>query len=58
MSSITISVKVNEDLEANGEASDFWSLSEEIKTAEVEKLLLFDQKYISPLSTVKYSKGV
>ena len=30
-------VKVNEDLETNGEASDFWSLSEEVKTAEVEQ---------------------
>ena len=31
-------IKVNEDLETNGEASDFWSLSEEVKTAEVEQL--------------------
>ena len=30
-----IMIKVNEDLETNGETSDFWSLSEEVKTAEV-----------------------
>ena len=34
---IMMTIKVNEDLETNGEASDFWSLSEEVKTAEVEQ---------------------
>lgn len=35
-----IMTQVNEDLETNGETSDFWSLSEEVKTAEVGQFFL------------------
>ena len=31
-----IMTQVNEDLETNGETSDFWSLSEEVKTENCE----------------------
>ena len=31
--------KVREDLEGNGEASDFWNISEELRTAEVGRVL-------------------
>ena len=42
-----IMTKVNEDLETNGETSDFWSLSEEVKTAEVGQFFLAYQIYIN-----------
>ena len=42
-----IMTQVNEDLETNGETSDFWSLSEEVKTAEVGQFFLAYQIYIN-----------
>ena len=36
--------KVREDLEGNGESSDFWNISEELRTAEVGRVLKLFQK--------------
>ena len=36
--------KVREDLEGNGDASDFWNISEELRTAEVGRVLKLFQK--------------
>ena len=42
-----VSSEVKDDIEALGEASDFWSLSEEIKACEVSEILfVHDEKKI------------
>ena len=49
--------KVREDLEGNGEASDFWNISEELRTAEVGKVLKYHLFRKPPIST-KRLQGV
>ena len=48
--------KVREDLEGNGESSDFWNISEELRTAEVGRVLKYHFFRKPPISTSWHSK--